>query len=517
MKLESFVSGHWVAGSREGRPLVNPVTGAEIARADASGIDIHAAMDFAREKGGAALRNMTFAERGALLTAIANVLIANRDKYEKIAQQNSGNTKLDAAIDIDGGIGTLKYYARLAKGLGDTSQICEADRDQLARDPVFFAQHFWTRRPGVALQVNAYNFPSWGLWEKVATAMVAGVPSFAKPATATALLSFEMVRDVIAAGCLPEGVLSLVCGSGEALLDHLRPEDSLAFTGSADTARMMRAHATILAQSPRLTIEADSVNATILGPDAAPGTVVFDLAVREATKALSTKAGQLCTNIRRIFVDARFAGEFAEAVGQKVASMKVGDPADEATRVGPLINSTQRMDAQGKLDHLRVECQEVAVSVMPDAAPDSGFVAPTLLLCTSPQDARAVHEVEVFGPCATILPYTTFEEAAAMTASAQGSLAMSLFSSDPDIQTAAVTHLGAWNGRILCVDEEVGKTHTGHSIVMPQCVHGGPGRAGGGEELGGVRGLRFHMQRTAIQGGAGVLDQLKKSSVVAAL
>lgn len=504
MKLESYVSGRWQAGAGEGRPLFNPVTGAVIAHADAGGIDIAAGLDHARGVGGGALAAMSFAERGALLKAIADVLTANRDDYEVIARKNSGNTRVDAAIDIDGGIGTLRYYAKLGQTLGAVRGIVDAGQDQLARDPVFFTRHFWRTRPGVAVQINAFNFPSWGMWEKVAVATLAGVPSFVKPATASALLSWRMMKDVIASRRVPEGMLSLVCGSGEGLLALLGPMDSVAFTGSAATGEGLRAHPNHVRSGFRLTIEADSINATILGPDAKPGTAVFDLAVREATKALSVKAGQLCTNIRRILVPRALVDDFAGALAGQVTGLAVGDPAAETTRVGPVMNAAQQRDAQEKMAALRGEARVVAQAEVPAAG---AFIAPTLLLCDRPAEARAVHEIEVFGPCSTILACEGLDEAVALGIRGGGSLALSLFSNDADVAGCVLDRLGPWHGRVLVVDEEVGKAHTGHSIVMPQCVHGGPGRAGGGEELGGLRGLRFHMQRTAVQGGSGLLVQ----------
>ena len=509
MKLQNYLENDWIEGKGEGRALVNPVTGQEIARADATGLDLAAAAEFARVTGGAALRGLSFAERGAVLKAVADVLAANRDRYVEIARLNSGNTAVDASIDIDGGIGTLKYYAFLAKTLGEATTLIEEGRDQLGREPVFFAQHLWTSRPGVAVQINAFNFPSWGMWEKVAVAMLAGVPSLAKPATATALLSYEMMRDVVAAGVLPEGSLSLVCGSGEGLLAVVGPMDSIAFTGSAETGRMILNDPHVTASGCRVTIEADSVNATILGADAAPGTPVFDLAVREVVKALSVKAGQLCTNIRRIFVPAEHAEGFGAAVAAKMAALVVGDPADEATRVGPLINAAQKAEALSKIAKLRAECSVLAEAPLGDVAPDAGFVAPMLLLCDDPMAAQAVHDIEVFGPVATLLPYADLDQAIGLAVKAEGSLALSLFSNDPAVQDAVIMGLAPWHGRVLVVDEEVGKNHTGHSIVMPQCTHGGPGRAGGGEELGGLRGLRFHMQRSAIQGGPTLLERLQ--------
>lgn len=514
MKLESYVSGRWQAGKGEGRSLLNPVTGAVIATADAGGIDVAAALAHARTRGGAALAAMNFAERGALLKAIADVLTANREAYEVIARENSGNTRVDAAIDIDGGIGTLRYYAKLGQGLGAAKAIVEAGQDQLARDPVFFARHFWRTRPGVAVQINAFNFPSWGLWEKVAVATLAGVPSFIKPATASALLSWRMVKDAIASGKVPEGMLSIVCGNGEGLLDPLGPMDSVAFTGSAATGEVLRAHPNAIRAGFRLTIEADSVNAAILGPDAKPGTAVFDLAVREATKALSIKAGQLCTNIRRILVPRDIAGDFADALGGQVAGLAVGDPGVETTRVGPVMNAAQQKDALEKMGALKAEAKIVAQAETPASG---AFVAPTLLLCDTPAEARAVHDIEVFGPCSTILPYDSLDQAVALGVKGGGSLALSLFTSDGAFAADLLDGLGPWHGRVLVVDDEVGKSHTGHSIVMPQCVHGGPGRAGGGEELGGLRGLRFHMQRSAVQAGPGLLDRQAQHAVVASL
>lgn len=518
MKLESFIAGRWTPGAGEARTLVNPVTGETVAEANSTVLDLADAMAFARDRGGGALRAMSFAERGALLKAVANVLVENRDKYETIARINSGNTKVDASIDIDGGIGTLKYYSRIGQSLGDATTVMEAGQDRLAKEPVFFSRHLWTSRPGVALQINAFNFPSWGMWEKIAAATISGVPSMAKPATATAWLSHEMMRDVIAAGIVADGVFNLVCGSGEGLLDALGSMDSVAFTGSADTGRTVRAHAAAAADGARVTIEADSVNATILGPDVEPGSALFDLAVREVGKALSVKAGQLCTNIRRVLVPRRHIDAFAEAVAASVARFKVGDPAEDDVRVGPLVNKRQQRDALDGIAKLSAEARVVAGGEVPSGLNGAGaFVAPTLLFCDDPHGAAAVHNVEVFGPCATAMPYDGMAEAAAIAARGGGSLALSLFSNDAEAHLQAASTLGPWHGRIMMIDEEAGRNHTGHAIVMPQCVHGGPGRAGGGEELGGLRGLRLHMQRTAIQGSPSTFTSLAERAAEAAL
>lgn len=501
MKLESYVSGKWVAGSAEGRALINPVNGDVVAHADSTGVDMKAALDFARQNGGPALAAMSFAARGKLLRAIADVLTSKREAYGEIARINSGNTQVDAAVDIDGAIFTLKTYARLASAMGEGRAIIEPGQEQLAKDPVFFARHVWTTRPGVAVQVNAYNFPAWGMWEKVAVSLFAGVPSIAKPATATAWLAHDMMRDVIAANVVPPGVLSIVCGGGEGLVDALTPMDSLAFTGSADTGARLRANANVLKMAPRVTIEADSVNATIIGPDVAMDSPLFDLAVREIVKALSVKAGQLCTNIRRILVSETHIDELTASVEAKIAKLKIGDPSDADVRVGPLVDHGQRNTALKGIAALMQDARVVVGGGTPSdtALAKGAFVSPTLLHCADPHAAKSVHEIEVFGPCATLMPYRDVADAVALARRGGGSLALSLFSNDHDAAKQIALGAAPFHGRVLVVDEEVGKNHTGHSIVMPQCVHGGPGRAGGGEELGGLRGLRFHMQRTALQ------------------
>ena len=521
MKLESYLSGTWQSGQGDGRTFVNPVTGEELGRVDASGLDAAAAMDYARDVGGPALRALGFAERGALLKAVAGVLAENRDRYGEIARLNSGNTASDAAIDIDGAIATLKVYARLGASLGDARTIIEPGREQLAREPVFFARHVWNSRPGVSLHINAFNFPAWGLWEKAAVALLAGVPSLSKPATATAWLAVEMMRDVAAAQVVPEGALNLLCGDGAALTAALQPMDSLAFTGSAETAAALRAHPAVLERAPRLSIEADSINATILGPDVSPDSPLFDLAVREVVKALTVKAGQLCTNIRRILVPAAIVGAFQDAVVARLSTVTVGDPAAEGVRMGPLVNEAQREAACAGLAGLSTEtrtlCGGGAPKEVAGADPQQGsFLAPTLLHCADPMAARLIHETEVFGPCATVMACQP-AEAPALAARGGGSLAVSLFSNDASYAAETLQVLAPWHGRLLIVDEQVGRNHTGHAIVMPQCVHGGPGRAGGGEELGGLRGLRLHLQRSALQASEPLLTRIGDAAAVATL
>lgn len=522
MKLESYVEGRWRQGTAEGRPLVDPVNGEVLGYVDSTGIDGVAALAHARTVGSPALRALTFAERGALLRAIADTLSANRAAYGEIARRNSGNTAFDAAVDIDGGIATLKVYARYGQQLGDARILVEPGSVQLAKEDVFRARHVWTTLPGAALHINAFNFPCWGLWEKVSVAFLAGVPAVAKPASATAWLAHQMVRDVVDAGILPKGALSLVCGSGEGLLDGLRANDALSFTGSADTALTLRSHRNVLAAAPRINIEADSINSTILGPDAKPGAPAFDLLVREVMNGFTIKAGQMCTNIRRIIVPAGQLGAVRDALAEKIAKVKVGDPADESVRMGPLVSKGQQRAAFEGIAALKAEARLVAGGGVPDALaggdPEKGaFLAPTLLECADPDGAKAVHEVEVFGPAATLIPYRDAGHAAKLANRGGGSLAISLFSDDADFTASTVAAIAPAHGRIMTVDQTVGKNHTGHQMALAHCVHGGPGRAGGGEELGGLRGLRFYMQRSAVQGSPALIDRLAGEAVETAL
>jgi 3,4-dehydroadipyl-CoA semialdehyde dehydrogenase len=502
MRLNSFLNDRWMDGTGEGTPLHDPVTGAEIARASGDGLDLKAALEHARAVGGPALRSMTFAERGALIRAIADVLTANRERYNVIALQNSGNTPGDAALDVDGGIGTLKYYAALGKGLGAFTYLVDGASERLTKEEAFQAVHVMTPLRGVAVHINAFNFPSWGLWEKVAVAVLAGVPVLAKPATATALLSQAMVQDVVEAGVLPKGVLSLLCGGGRDLMDHVAGQDAVAFTGSADTARMLRGHPNVIANNVRFTIEADSLNAIVLGPDAAPETAEFGLFVREVVREMTVKAGQKCTAVRRIIVPGDRIDIVCAALSEKLASIQVGNPAEEGVRMGPLVTASQKQAAGDGIAALATETS-VVFEGQTEALPEAGFfVTPRLLRCDNPSEATAVHGVEVFGPVATVMPYDGREEAFALVARGGGSLVASVFTADDAFARTAALEMAAHHGRLLIVDESIGRGHSGHGVVMPQCSHGGPGRAGGGEELGGLRGLAFYSHRTAIQANA---------------
>ena len=516
--LESYLGGRWSRGQGVETELTDPTNGNVLATASAKGLDLKSALDHARTKGGPALRALNYAQRAKLVGAVADVLVANRARYEEIAIANSGNTKIDAAIDIDGGIGTLKYYARLGAPLGEAKALLDEKPVRLAKAENFLGLHLLTPRHGVAVHINAFNFPSWGLWEKAACALLSGMPMLAKPATSTCWLSHQMVRDVIAANVLPDGALSLLCGGIGGLLDHVTSDDVIAFTGSSDTANRIVAHPNVLRRGARVNIEADSVNAALLAPGVAPATPAFDAFVKEVAREMTQKAGQKCTAIRRVFVPAERAGSVAEALAVRLAKTTVGDPRDEKTRMGPLVTRAQQQAALDGIHRLAGEAKfvtggESAPKLDGIDAGKSAFVAPTLLKLEG--EGRAVHDTEVFGPCATIVPYKDAADAFALAARGGGSLVASVYGEDRDFLGKAVSELGSSHGRVLAVEPSIADAHTGHGIVMPQCHHGGPGRAGNGAELGGLYGLRLYHQRVAVQGSTDLLGALSAAAAPA--
>lgn len=513
-QLESYLAGAWRRGDAVETELVDPVHGTVLATASARGLDLKAALDHARKMGGAALRALSFAERARLIGAVADTLIANRAKYEAIAVANSGNTKIDAAIDIDGGIGTLKYYARLGAPLGDATFLLDEKPVRLAKAENFQAIHLLTPRHGVAVHINAFNFPSWGLWEKAAVSLLAGVPVFAKPASSTAMLTHAMVRDVIAAKVLPEGALNLLCGGAGDLLDHVTGEDVIAFTGSSGTAAQIRRHPNILAHGVAVNVEADSVNAALLAPDVAVGQPVFDAFIKEVSREMTVKAGQKCTAIRRIFVPAERADAVAEALLARLKKTTLGDPRRDDVRMGPVVTRSQQAAAFDGIGKLAQEADVLTGGATPPTIDGidpakSAFVAPTLMRVADASKSKTVHDIEVFGPVATIIPYKSEPEAFALVARGGGSLVASVYSEDRGFFARAVGEIGPGHGRLLMVEASIADAQTGHGIVMPQCNHGGPGRAGNGEELGGLQGLRFYHQRLAVQGSTDLLADLQ--------
>jgi 3,4-dehydroadipyl-CoA semialdehyde dehydrogenase len=510
--LSNFIGGRWQTGAGRGTPLVDPVLGDELVRVDATGLDLPDGFRFAREQGGAALRALTYRERGGLLAAIVKLLQANRDAYYAIATANSGTVKNDSAVDIDGAIFTLGYYAKLADGLGDTRALRDGEPARLGKEPLFQSQHLQVPTRGVALFINAFNFPAWGLWEKAAPALLSGVPVIVKPATATGWLTQRMVKDVVDAGILPPGALSVVCGSSAGLLDALQPFDVLSFTGSAETAALIRSHPAVAQHSVRTNIEADSLNSALLLPGAQAGDDAFNLLVREVVREMTVKSGQKCTAIRRLFVPEALFDAAAEAIGAKLAGITVGNPRSDAVRMGALVSRAQLDAVREGLTVLRSQASPLhdgSTQPLIDAdAQIAACLGPTLLGARDPDAAGRVHDTEVFGPVATLMPYRSLEHALALIRRGQGSLVASLYGSDAAALADTAVDLASSHGRVHVVTPEVATQHTGHGNVMPMSLHGGPGRAGGGEELGGARALGFYHRRAAIQASQAVLAAL---------
>lgn len=510
--LSNYVAGRWQAGSGAGTPLFDPVLGTELVRVDAGGLDLAEAFGFARETGGAGLRAMTYRQRAGLLAAVVKVLQANRDAYYEIATANSGTVKNDSAVDIDGAIFTVGQYAKWGDALGDVRALRDGDAVKLGKEPVFQSQHLQVPTRGVALFINAFNFPSWGLWEKAAPALLSGVPVIVKPATATAWLTQRMVRDVVEAGVLPAGALSVVCGSSAGLMDQLQGFDVVSFTGSADTGAVIRSHAAVAQRSVRVNIEADSLNSALLLPDAAPDSESFKLLVREVVREMTVKSGQKCTAIRRILVPAALYDATAEAIGAKLAGITVGNPRNEGVRMGSLVSRAQLSAVREGLEALKAQAgvlHDGSQAPLVDADPAvAACIGPVLLGARDADAAQRVHDVEVFGPVATLLPYRDLDHAVALAHRGQGSLVTSLYGADEAALGQAAVQLAASHGRVHVITPDVAQAHTGHGNVMPHSLHGGPGRAGGGAELGGLRALDFYHRRAAVQASPGVLAQL---------
>ena len=510
--LLNYVAGHWQAGAGAGTTLFDPVLGTPLVRVDASGLDLAEAFAFAREQGGAALRAMSYAQRAEMLAAVGKLLQAHREAYYEIATANSGTVKNDSAVDIEGGLFTLGHYARLGAGLGDRRWLLDGEAARLGKEPLFQSQHVLVPTQGVALFINAFNFPSWGLWEKAAPALLSGVPVVVKPATATAWLTQRMVQDVVDAGLLPAGALSIICGSSAGLMDQLQPFDLVSFTGSAETAAVIRSHPAVAQGSVRVNIEADSLNSALLLPGESAGSAAFDLLVKEVAREITVKSGQKCTAIRRIFVPQALYGAAAEAIAARLAKTTVGNPRNDSVRMGSLVSRAQLQAVHEGLAQLRAQAEVLhdgATHGLVDADPAVACcIGPTLLGAPDADAATRVHDTEVFGPVATLLPYRDMAHAVALVKRGQGSLVASLYGGDAGALAGTALELAASHGRVHVISPEVGTLHTGHGNVMPQSLHGGPGRAGGGEELGGARALNFYHRRSAVQASTSVLAAL---------
>lgn len=515
--LKNYVAGEWIEGQGPGTTLTDPITGEELVRISSDGLDLEAAFRFAREEGGQSLRAMTYGERAAMLSEIAKVLGQKRDDYYAISTANSGTTKADSGVDVEGSTYTISYFAKQGAALGPARVLLDGDVASLAKDGVFGSQHLLVPTQGLALFINAYNFPAWGMWEKAAPALLSGVPVLVKPASPTAWLAQRMVSDVIAAGILPKGALSIVCGSPKGLLDRVGAFDVVSFTGSASTAATFRGHAAFAERSARLNVEADSVNSAILAPSAKPGSAAFDGFVSEVVREMTQKAGQKCTAIRRAFVPREHYKAVAEALRAKLAKVVVGNPRNETVRMGSLVNRAQLETVRSGIEALSRGAEVIfgGEASFVDADPKvAACIAPHLLGCES-GEGLTVHELEVFGPVATLLTYTDEANAVTQAARGGGSLVVSVFGDDDAELARLATALAPTHGRVHAVSSAVAKGHTGHGNVMPQSLHGGPGRAGGGEELGGLRGLGFYHRRSAFQGPSAALAALGPSASLA--
>jgi oxepin-CoA hydrolase / 3-oxo-5,6-dehydrosuberyl-CoA semialdehyde dehydrogenase len=499
--LRSYVSGSWSAPA-DGEPVLDAVTGEEVARVSSDGVDMAAALDYGRTAAGPALRELTFHERAAMVKAVGGMLREHRDELYALSAR-TGATLGDSKFDVDGGIGVLLSYASKARRELPADRILvEGPVEPLGRGGQFAGQHVLTPLHGVAVQINAFNFPVWGPLEKLAPALIAGVPALIKPATQTAYLTARLAELIIESGLLPAGAVQLVCGSAGDLLDHLTEHDLVGFTGSAATARRLRAHPNVVARAVRFNAEADSLNCSILGPDAGPGTPEFDLYVKQLVTEMTVKAGQKCTAIRRAFVPAGQADAVVEAVRDRLARVVVGSPAEESVRMGALASLAQREEVRRSVKALAgagaiVSGDPQHVDVVGADAERGAFLAPVLL--TADPGRAEPHDVEAFGPVSTVMPYRDAADVIALAARGRGSLAGSVVTADPDFARQVVLGVAPWHGRLLVLDRDDAAESTGHGSPLPVLVHGGPGRAGGGEELGGLRGVSHHLQRTAVQ------------------
>ncbi|MEW6124563.1 MAG: phenylacetic acid degradation bifunctional protein PaaZ [Pseudomonadota bacterium] len=514
--LESYALDRWFAPTEGFVDIPSAIDGQVVARASTKGLDFAAMVRHAREVGGPTLRALTFHQRADILRALAKYLGEHKEALYALSA-DTGATKRDNFFDIDGGFGTLYAYAsRGRRELPSERFVVEGPTEGLSKNGTFVGTHILTPLNGVAVHINAFNFPCWGMLEKFAPAFLAGVPVITKPATATSYVAEAVVKLMIGSGLLPAGSLQFVCGSTGDLLDHLTGQDVLSFTGSAATSEALRNHPAVSVNAVRFIAERDSLNAAVLGTDAVEGTPEFDLFVKEVVREMTVKAGQKCTAIRRVFVPRALKDAVAAALSAQLAAVAVGDPRRDDVRMGPLASLAQRASVREAVEEIAAEA-EIVFGDPATVAPVGGdgeagaFMAPVLLVCPTPREARAPHVTEAFGPVATLMPYDGLADAVALVAKGEGSLVASVYTYDEAVAEALVFGIAAYNGRVVLIDRDCAKESTGHGSPLPGLVHGGPGRAGGGEEMGGLRGVFHYMQRTALQGSPGRLAALTKS------
>ena len=505
--LRSYIGDRWVEGSGARQTLVNPATEEPLAQASSDGLDLVAALAHARRKGGPALRALSFAERGNLLKEMAKAIQAHRDELLDLAVANGGDTRSDAKFDVDGAIFTLQTYAEIGASLGTAKFLIDGEGLQLGRSPRFHGQHVNVPRHGVAVQINAFNFPAWGLAEKAASALLAGMPVLSKPATSSAMVAHRVMEILVERKVLPEGALSLLVGAPRDLPALLDAQDVLAFTGSGDTGMRIRALPNIIRESVRVNVEADSLNAAVLGPDAEPGGDMYETFLKDVLRDVTQKAGQKCTAIRRVLVPAAHATTVRDDLAEGLKAVRVGNPALEESRMGPLATGAQLADVREGVAKLGIEGRPAFGSAAP--LPGKGFfISPVLMEFAKDVLAASVHAREVFGPVASLLPYSgKGADAAAIVARGNGGLVSSVYSEDAEFLEEIVSGIAPHHGRLFLGHPKI-EMSPGPGTVLPQLVHGGPGRAGGGEELGGARGLAFYMQRVALEGSRPVIQKL---------
>lgn len=503
-KLENYVAGSWVAGSGDGQILFNAVTGEQVAAATTKGLDFKAIAAYARNTGNPALRKMTFHARGNMLKALALHLRKHLDTFYKVSYQ-TGATKADSWVDIEGGIGNLFANASLRRKFPDEIFCIDGESHNLGKNNTFMGTHILVPKEGVAIHINAFNFPVWGMLEKIAVNLLAGMPCIVKPATVTSYLTEAVVKEIIASKILPEGSLQLICGSAGDLLDHVTSQDVVTFTGSASTGLMLKQNPHILANNVPFNMEADSLNCIVLGEDVTPDKPEWEIFVKEVRKEMTLKAGQRCTGVRRIFVPQNRMEDMWKAIAASLSQTTIGNPLNEKVRMGSLAGENQRSEVRGQVEKLLASSQIIygsldSVEVLDADSKKGAFMSPVLLMNSTPFTSSEVHEVEAFGPVSTIMPYKTTEEAIALSKLGKGSLVTTIVSADYTIAKQYVLGVASHHGRILVLNNECAKENTGHGSPLPLLVHGGPGRAGGGEEMGGLRGVKHYLQRTALQG-----------------
>jgi len=503
-KLQNYITGQWISGDGDGQLLYNAVTGDPIAAATSKGLNFKSMLDYGRMVGNPALRKMTFHARGNMLKALALHLRNHLDKFYAISYQ-TGATKADSWVDIEGGIGNLFANASLRRKFPDDILCIDGESHNLSKNNTFMGTHILVPKEGVAIHINAFNFPVWGMLEKIAVNLLAGMPCIVKPATVTSYLTEAVVKEIIASKILPEGALQLICGSAGDLLSHVTSQDVVTFTGSASTGLQLKSNPRILSESVPFNMEADSLNCIVLGKDVVPGMPEWDIFIKEVRKEMTLKAGQRCTGIRRIFVPSAKMEDVWKAIGASLSQTVIGNPLNEKVRMGSLAGQAQREEVKVQVQKLLASSQIVygsldSVEVLDADAGKGAFLSPVLLMNDTPFTATEAHEVEAFGPVSTIMPYKSMDEAIALSKLGKGSLVSTIVTADHTEARRYVAGAATHHGRILVLNNECAKESTGHGSPLPLLVHGGPGRAGGGEEMGGIRGVKHYLQRTALQG-----------------